>query len=285
MTVNPVDLAYEKKIRVLLPSVELEESEMGYQSILLTKEAGTCLIVLNRPEAMNAVNDEMRLELTEALCELKSDPETKVLVVSGSGKAFCAGADLKHIKFLYEEYRRTGNDTPYGGPELAKVFFSFPKPIIVAVNGVAVGWGMTMPLAGDIRIASTKARFSAAFVRAGLTPEFGSSYLLPRLIGYSRAAELVFTCRMVQAEEALQLGLVNRVVPQDQLMTESMSLARRIADQPTEALIKSKSLLRGGMDAALEHWIEHEALIFKERMTSKEHYEALTKLLADLEST
>lgn len=257
---------------------------MAYQSILLTKEAGVSLIMLNRPEAMNAVNDEMRVELTEALCELACDPETRVLVVSGSGKAFCAGADLRHIKFLYEEFRRSGSGTPYGGAELAQVFFGFPKPIIVAVNGVAVGWGMTMPLACDIRIASTKARFSAAFVRAGLTPEFGSSYLLTRLIGYGRAAELVFTCRMIQAEEALQFGLVNRVVPHDQLMTESMSLARRIADQPAEALIKSKALLRGGMDAALGQWIEHEALIFKERMISEEHYEAVTALLADIES-
>ncbi len=257
---------------------------MEYQSILLTKESGVSLIMLNRPETMNAINDDMRLELTEALCELRSDPETKVLVVSGSGKAFCGGADLRHIKFLYEKFQRSGSDTPYGGPELAKAFFSFPKPIIVAVNGVAVGWGMTMPLACDIRIASTRARFSAAFVRAGLTPEFGSSYLLPRLIGYGRAAELVFTCRMIQAEEALQLGLINRITPHDELLTESISLARRIAAQPVEALLKAKALLRGGMDATLGQWIEHEAIVFKERMMSEEHYQAVTALLANIES-
>ncbi|MFA6222716.1 MAG: enoyl-CoA hydratase-related protein [Desulfomonilaceae bacterium] len=257
---------------------------MAYQSILLTKEAGVSLIMLNRPEAMNAVDDEMRVELTEALSELESDAETRVLVVSGSGKAFCAGADLRHIKFLYEEFRKSGIRSPFGGPELAKVFFGFSKPIIAAVNGAAVGWGMTMPLACDIRIASSRARFSAAFVRAGLTPEFGSSYLLPRLIGYSRAAELVFTCRIVSAEEALQMGLINRLTPPEELMAESMALARLIADQPTEALTKAKALLRGGMDAALGQWIEHEALIFKERMLSEEHYQAVTALLADIES-
>jgi 2-(1,2-epoxy-1,2-dihydrophenyl)acetyl-CoA isomerase len=257
---------------------------MAYQSILLTTEAGVSLIMLNRPEAMNAVNDEMRVELTEALCELESDTETRVLVISGSGKAFCAGADLRHIKFLYEEFRKSGIRSPFGGPELAKVFFGFPKPIIAAVNGAAVGWGMTMPLACDIRIASNRARFSAAFVRAGLTPEFGSSYLLPRLIGYSCAAELVFTCRVVPAEEALQMGLINRMTPPEELMAESMALARLIADQPGEALIKAKALLRGGMDASFGQWIEHEALIFKERMVSEEHYQAVTVLLADIES-
>jgi enoyl-CoA hydratase/carnithine racemase len=257
---------------------------MAYQSILLTKEAGVSLITLNRPESMNAVDDEMRVELTEALCELESDTETRVVVVSGSGKAFSAGADLRHIKFLYEEFRASGISSPFGGPELAKIFFGFPKPIIAAINGAAVGWGMTMPLACDIRIASNRARFSAAFVRAGLTPEFGSSYLLPRLIGYSRAAELVFTCRTVPAEEALQLGLINRMTSPELLMTESMALARLIADQPVEALIKAKALLRGGMDATLGPWIEHEALIFKERMLSEEHYQAVTALLAGIES-
>lgn len=257
---------------------------MAYHSILLTKEAGVSLITLNRPESMNAVDDGMRVELTEALCDLESDSETRVLVVSGSGKAFCAGADLRHIKFLYEAFRASGISSPFGGPELAKVFFGFSKPIIAAVNGAAVGWGMTMPLACDIRIASSRAKFSAAFVRAGLTPEFGSSYLLPRLIGYSRAAELVFTCRIVPAEEALQLGLINRMTPPEGLMTESMALARLIADQPVEALIKAKALLRGGMDAALGQWIDHEALIFKERMVSEEHYLAVTALLANIES-
>lgn len=257
---------------------------MDHQSIVVTKEAGVSLITLNRPEAMNAVNDEMRIELTEALHELESDSETKVLVVTGAGKAFCAGADLRHIKFLYEEYRSSGQTSPYGGPELARVFFAFPKPMVVAVNGVAVGWGMTMPLACDIRIAAPHARFSAAFVRAGLTPEFGSSYLLPRLIGYGRAAELVFTGRMIQAEEALRLGLINQVVPHEELMNEAMSLAHLIAEQPAEALINAKALLRGGMDAGIEEWIEHEALIFKERMVSEEHYRAVTVLLEAIES-
>ncbi|MCX5861071.1 MAG: enoyl-CoA hydratase-related protein [Deltaproteobacteria bacterium] len=257
---------------------------MAYQSISLTTEAGVGLIMLNRPEALNAVNDAMRIELTEALCKLESDPEIRVLVVSGSGKAFSAGADLRHIKLLYEEFRRFGHGTQYGGPELARAFFAFPKPMIAAINGVAVGWGMTMPLACDIRIASTQARFSAAFVRAGLTPEFGSTYLLPRLIGYGRAAELVFTGRMLQAEEALEIGLVNRLVPHEELMTESMSLARCIAGQPLEALIKSKGLLRRGLEAVLEQWIEYEALVFRECMTSEEHYQAVVTLLGKMDS-
>lgn len=257
---------------------------MAYQSIQLTKERGVSHIMLNRPQVLNAISEEMRVELSEALGALESDPEARVLVISGSGKAFSAGADLRHFKFLYEEFIRSGLKTPFGGPELAQIFFRFPKPTIAAVNGAAVGWGMTVSLACDIRIASTQAKFSAPFVRVGLTPEFGSTCLLPRLIGYGRAAELLLTGRMIQAEEALGIGLVNRVVPHDELMTEAMSLAHRIVAQPSATVLKTKALLHGGTDARLEHWIDYEALVFQECMTSEEHYQAVTTLLAEMES-
>ena len=219
---------------------------MGYNTILLTKENGVSLINLNRPKAMNAINDEMRSELGDAIKNVEIDDDARVLIITGSGNAFSAGADLNEFNDSYEQFRQTGGMGEFGGPDLALQFARFPKPIIAAINGVAVGWGMTMPVACDIRLASPKAKFAAPFVRVGLTPEFGSCYLLQRLIGYGPAADLFFSARMVDADEALAMGLVNRIVPHEQLMPEALSLGRAIAAHPRSALLRTKELLRRG---------------------------------------
>ena len=255
---------------------------MSFQRILLEKEDHVALLTLNRPEVMNALDEEMREELMEALTTLEADPDTRALVITGAGKGFCAGADLGRFKALYEQFRESGRRPPFGSPVFPHRFFSFPKPMIAAINGVAVGWGMTMPLTCDIRIASERARFSAAFVRVGVTPEFGSSYLLPRLIGPGRAAEMVLTARMVHADEALSMGLVNRVVPHDDLLGEAMSLAGRIAALPPGAVVEAKALLRRGLDSSLRQLVDYEALVFQERMINEEHYAAVNELIAAL---
>jgi len=257
---------------------------MSEQTLTVSREDAIGLILLNRPEVMNAINDQMRQDLLQALDELEADPGLRVVVISGAGTTFSAGADLQEFKALYEEYRRSGGKSAFGGPELAIRFARFRKPLIAAVNGLAVGWGMTMPLACDIRLASERAKFSAAFVRVGLTPEFGSCYLLPDLVGYGTAAEVMFTGRTINAEEALHMGFVSRVTPHDLLMTEALSLARRIAANPPQAVLRAKALLRRRMEAALEEWIAYEALVFQECMASEEHYEAVLKLLADMAS-
>ena len=259
---------------------------MAYNTLELKREGRISLILLNRPEVMNAINDEMRAELTDALGTLREDPETHVLVISGAGPAFCGGADLREFKAIYEEFRETGRRTLFGGPELALLFTRFPKPTIAAVNGVAVGWGMTMPVACDIRFASENARFSAPFVRVGLTPEFGSCNLLPRLIGYGRAADLFFTGRTIRSEEALRIGLVDRLVPQEELLDQAFALAKQIAAHPAETVIRTKSLLRQGAAAfsSMDQWIDYEALVFQECMKSEGHYHAVMNLLAMMES-
>jgi len=257
---------------------------MELSSLMVTEESGVALVTLNRPESLNAVNDDLRIELTRVMEALDADATTKVVVVTGAGRAFSAGADLHHLKSVYEDFRVSRKTTSYGGPELAQAFFAFSKPLIAAVNGMAVGWGMTMSLACDIRIASRKARFSAPFVRVGVTPEFGGSYLLPKLIGYGLAAELIFTGKTIDADEALRMGLVNRIVPHDELLGEVVSLARFIAMQPDQAVRHAKALLRGGMNADLSQWVDHEAVVFKQRMESEEHYQALLKLLAEIEA-
>lgn len=262
---------------------DFEGIMMGYNTIVLRREKGVCLISLNRPKAMNAINDEMRSELGEAIKEVETDDDARVLIITGSGNAFSAGADLNEFNDNYAQFSQSGRMPEFGGPELALQFASFPKPVIAAINGVAVGWGMTMPVACDIRLASPNARFAAPFVRVGLTPEFGSCYLLQRLIGYGPAAELFFSARTVDANEALAIGLVNRIVPHEHLLPEAWSLAHAIAAHPRAALLRTKELLRRGMlDRPLQEWIEYEASVFQECMTGSEHHEAVLNLLAEL---
>jgi enoyl-CoA hydratase/carnithine racemase len=257
---------------------------MAFEKIILDRNEHIATLTLNRPEVMNALNEEMREELVEALTTLERDPDTRVLVLTGAGKGFSGGADLNTFKSLYERFRETGKRPAFGSPEFPHQFYSFSKPIVAAVNGVAVGWGMTMTLACDIRIASERARFRAAFVKVGVTPEFGSSYLLPRLIGPGRAAELVLTARMIDSEEALAMGLVNRVVPHEELLAEAESIARSIADLPPGAVTEAKSLLRRGLDSTLHQLIDYESLVFRERMIDQEHYDAVNRLLTELKS-
>ncbi len=257
---------------------------MSYQTIIVRHEQRVALITLNRPEVMNALNEQMRQELMEVLRTLRADQETRAVVITGAGKAFCAGADLNLFREVYEEFRRTGRKPPFASEDFVHSFVNFPKPMIAAINGVAVGWGRTMPLTCDIRIASDRARFSAAFVRVGVTPEFGSSFLLQRLIGYGRAAELVFTARMISAEEALAMGLVNSIVPSERLLEEAVSMARSVASMPPGAVTAAKALLRKGMDLALPQLIDHEAVVFRERMTDEEHYQAVLTLLQEMKS-
>ncbi len=254
---------------------------MHYQTIILKGEKAVALITLNRPQAMNSVNNEMRLELEKAITEVEMDASTRVLVITGAGNAFSAGADLNEFNEL--RMRGQHEKTDFGGPELALQFARFPKPIIAAINGAAVGWGVTMPVACDIRLASTKAKFGVPFVRVGLTPEFGSCYLLQSLIGYGAAAELFLTGRMIDANESLSIGLVNRVISHENLMSEALSIANIISAHPTEAVVLTKKLLRQGMFAlSLEKLIEYEASVFQGGMRTKEHEDAVQALLAEL---
>jgi 2-(1,2-epoxy-1,2-dihydrophenyl)acetyl-CoA isomerase len=224
----------------------------------------------------------MRSELLHALQQAGADDGLRVLVISGKGRAFSAGGDLNMFKNRYESYRTEGASGAYLNLDLPKAFSQFPKPIIAAINGPAVGFGITMPLNCDIRIASTQARFSFAFVRVGLTPEFGSSYFLPRLIGYAKAAELVFTARMLDAQEALEIGLVNRVVAHENLLPEAEKLAAEIARMPVGAIRAAKQVLRHGSHSTLEQVLAYEALTFQSAAQTEAHYQAVCRTLEQI---
>ncbi len=257
---------------------------MEYKDIELIREDRIAFITLNRPEVLNALSERMKVELIQALKETEGDDDIRVMILTGRGRAFCAGADLNR----FVEFQKTDKDhkkkTRFGSLDLPRAFIQYPKPIIAAINGPAYGFGFTVTLTCDIRLASDKAKFSCAFVRIGVTPEFCSTYFLPRLIGYGKAAELVFTARPFDAREALEIGAINRVFPHHRLMPEAKKMAEQIASMPSTAVQKSKEILRHGMQSTLDQIIQHESMVFLDCMKTEEHQLTLGKLLARMKS-
>ena len=205
---------------------------MSYKEIIFEKSEQIGTITLNRPERLNAYTWTMGNEMRDAILEVENDPDLRVAIVTGAGRGFCAGADLAggEDTFDYskqdESQRRERQVEP---SSLLKWYFSLKKPVIVAYNGPAVGVGVTMTLPFDIRIAAESARIGIVFNRRGIIPEIGCPWLLPRIVGISRAAEIMYTGRVLSAQEALEFGLVSRVVPDDELMPTARALAREIA--------------------------------------------------------
>jgi enoyl-CoA hydratase/carnithine racemase len=191
------------------------------------------LITLNRPDKLNAFTRQMRDELIEAFARADADDEVRVVIVTGAGRAFCAGADLSGGKttFNYAKQKdRAEEEQRDGGGRVSLAIYAMKKPVIAAINGPAVGVGVTMTLPMDIRIASSAARFGFVFARRGIVPEACSSWFLPKVVGMSRALEWVYSGRVFDAAEALAGGLVSRVVPPDELLPAARALAREIAD-------------------------------------------------------
>jgi enoyl-CoA hydratase/carnithine racemase len=242
---------------------------MEYQTIILEKKDNITTLTLNRPEKLNALNSQMMFELVDAAKSINQDDETMVLVITGAGRGFCSGADLS---------ARAGNQGPSSSGEERTVreidditLKGFPreaplalvgmrKPVIAAINGVAVGGGCTLTLACDIRIASEAAIFSIPLTRVGLTLELGSSYFLSRVVGIGKACELVFTGRMINAKEAKEIGLVNQVVPADELMETTYKMASDIIKAAPLATRISKAGLYQGMNADLTTQLRWESL-------------------------
>ncbi len=233
---------------------------MEYQTIILEKKNNIATLTLNRPEKLNALNPQMFVELIHAFRKVNQDDATKVLVITGAGRGFCSGVDLT---------AQTGNQggtgiegiSPGDFPREAPLALSgMRKPVIAAINGVAVGGGLTLTLSCDIRIASETAKFSIPLTRLGFTFELGSSYFLSRIIGIGKACELVFTGRMIDAEEAKEIGLVNQVVPADQLTEITYEMADNIAKAVPLAQEISKMGLYQGLNADLPTQLRWEVL-------------------------
>ena len=220
---------------------------MEYDTIIVTRPAdGVAQIVLNRPERGNGVVPEMAADLIDALNQLEADHDVRVLILTGAGKQFCAGADLLEFrKFLTEEH--SAEQEPYNARVLWPVtqkLVSSRLPIVAAINGGATAGGLDLALACDIRIASARAKLGETYIKLGLNPGNGGTYFLPRLVGSGMAAEMALTGDIIDAERALEIGLVNRVVEPDALEGEAVALAARIAKRPRLAIEATKQQLR-----------------------------------------
>ena len=252
---------------------------MPFQTIIVETKNQVATLFLNRPEVLNALDESMREDLKKALSIVASDKKIHVVILTGKGRAFCAGANLRRFKEDYEHFARTGEPSQFYDVTLPRIFVSFPKPLIAAINGPAVGIGMTMVLACDIRLASESATFSCPFSRIGLTPEFGSSYYLPRLVGYARAAEWVMTGKTVDAQEALSTGLINYLVNPEVLLEEARKMAHSIASMPQESIDAAKRLLCEGLDSSLDEVLERETNVFQDCQKTQSHYLAVCDFL------
>ncbi|OGL14337.1 MAG: enoyl-CoA hydratase [Candidatus Rokubacteria bacterium RIFCSPLOWO2_12_FULL_71_22] len=232
---------------------------MSFETLDLTRSGGVATITLNRPEAFNALNLTLGRELFHATLEVDEDPDVRAVVITGAGRAFCAGGDVKdfadnlpRIGVLVKEL------TTYLHGAVSRLCRS-DKPVIMAVNGVAAGGGFSFALCGDIVLAGESARFTMAYAKIAATPDGSSSYFLPRLIGLRRALELYMTNRVLSAREALAWGLVTRVVPDGELAGAAAGLARELALGPTRAFGGAKRLFHQSTWESLETQMELEA--------------------------
>lgn len=232
-------------------------------------------ITLNRPEVMNALTREMYAELEQAFRDAHRDPDVRCVVLTGAGRAFCSGDDVKQI--MLGEQRdatvtRLRDVRPRPTPAAAAVL-ECDKPVIAAVNGPAVGWGMDLTLFCDIRIASENAKFGELFIKRGLVSDIGGLWRLPRVVGPSKAAELLFTGDVIDAREAERIGLVSRVVPDDELLAGAMEIARKIAANPPIAMRYMKEGLRKSVHATMEEMGEYVGSSLAYLFTTEDHRE------------
>jgi 2-(1,2-epoxy-1,2-dihydrophenyl)acetyl-CoA isomerase len=230
------------------------------EQVLLAEADGVATLVLNRPDTLNAFADEMREQFTAAIEAVAARPGVRALVITGAGRAFCAGGDVGFMVRLKQQgasYEGLAPLVAGGGRAVARLV-TLPFPTIACVNGPAAGGGCNLALACDLRIASDRASFGESFVRIGLHADWGGTYFLPRLVGAAKALELCWLGDMIDAAEALRIGLVNRVVPHDRLAEETKALASRLATAPQVSVWSAKRLLRASAHRTLEECLAAE---------------------------
>ncbi|MDQ6694065.1 MAG: enoyl-CoA hydratase-related protein [Chloroflexota bacterium] len=246
---------------------------MTYETIEYTQYGGVLTITLNRPDVLNAFNTQMTTDIGDALKKAERDSSVRCIVLTGAGRAFSSGEDLKA--------RQAEGTSDFGStlrerynPIISRMC-NMDKPVLGSINGVAAGAGCSLALACDMRIASEKARFIEVFVRVGLVPDSGSSFFLPRLVGLAKAYEMAFLGDEVGAEEALGIGLVNRVVPPDQLQAATQELAQRLAQGPTKAIGLAKRAINRALSMDLEQLLSYEVHAQEIAGASDDHREGI----------
>ena len=235
---------------------------MTFETIEYSIDNHVAIIAFNRPEVLNALNDQITGEATKAFKQAGRDPDVRAIILTGNGRGFSSGADLSSNDLN----KHSVNGKPPGaGDHLKKVYHplinqitTIEKPVIGAVNGIAAGIGMSIALATDLRVVSDKAAFTLGFGKIGLVPDGGASWILPRLIGYNRAYQIYLTSEKVSAQTALDWGMVNQVVPHDQLMEVTMAMAQKLAQGPTMAFGLTKRAMKQAQDQTFSESLNTE---------------------------
>ena len=254
---------------------------MDYQDIIYTEEGGIATMTLNRPNEMNALSPDMRKSIYEVVEKISKDKMVRVLIITGAGRAFCSGAD---VKSLAENANRPTNQkrsdkTGSGRVSVHILMQKCEKPIIAAINGVAAGAGLDLAMACDIRIASDKARFAEVYIRRGLLPVEGGIHLLPRLVGIDKACQLIWTGDMIDAREAERIGLVTTVVPHEELEIATRELAEKLAKTAPLAIQRAKRAIYAGLNMDLESSMNYIQPLMREIMQSEDHKEGIQAFL------
>jgi len=250
---------------------------MAYTAIQYEVTEGVALVTLNQPANMNALTQVMADDLMAVLQEVEEDPQVKVVVFTGTGRAFCAGGDINRMREGFDQV--SALDYMDSMLRIAKKWNELKKPTIAAVNGAAAGAGLSLVLLSDISIVVSTAKLSCAFINMGLAPDFAMAYYLPRLVGPQRAKELIYTGRIFMPDEALQMGLINRVVEPEALMEETMALAKKLAKGPTYAMRLAKRMLQVSMESDFHTLLDVEGLIQSSAFMSEDSKEAVSAFL------
>ncbi len=254
-------------------------------TVLMERDGHVAIVTLNRPERLNALNGQIHDEFEATLGQLNNDADVRCVVITGSGRAFCAGADMKELAPLFED--RDWEDSPehhrqalrQGGQRIMHAVRRMDVPTIAMVNGVAVGGGFDLVATCDMAVGSENARFMVAYVRRGLFPDLGGFWVLPRIVGPRKAIQIITTADFVEADEAKELGILNELVPHERLREETLALAQRIAANPPIAVRLSKMLMWRGLQLDYDTAMEWSASTTALTEMSEDHHESVRAFL------
>ena len=264
-------------------------SPANTDEILIDQKDRVLVITLNRPERLNAISRDMLNELSAKVVEADKDPDIRCIVLTGHGKGFCAGLDLIDTSGRIEDDKATKEQGKAANRPARRLFdlrdapinvmWHCDTPIICAINGAAAGYGMDLTLLCDMRVMSETAKLAAVTAKRNVVPESGGTWLLPRLVGWAKAAELYYRARTIDAEESLKLGLVNEVVPADSLMDTAMTWAQEVADNAPMAVQTTKRMMRMGLEESYDTAVDHLMVHLNGLFQSEDFAEGLSAFL------
>jgi enoyl-CoA hydratase len=245
---------------------------LEYSSLLLTKESGVGIVTINRPKVLNALNIEVFCELYQLFTEIENDPDIRVIILTGAGKAFVAGVDILVMKdnnsVSIERFIKIAR-------QAGDAIYNLNKPVIAAINGYAFGGGNELALACDLRIASESAQFGQQEINLGIVPGGGAMQKLPRLVGMAKAKEIVFTGEVFNAQTALEIGMINKVVPAEKLMDEAKALAQKLLNKSSVALAYAKKSMNSGTDMSLSSAMDMDESFFARCFSTEDQKEGI----------